>query len=741
MEAARRPRRRRGLLPPHPQGRHHPPRDARLLPRLLPGPRRRVEAGPAPAPGREGAAADGPEPGGRGPGPGPGDGDRRARRVVGQPREGDRRLEADAPRRSRVDRGARGAGPALSQDREVERAPRSDEGGRRAPARDRRQGPDCQAARDRRRLPRPAQARRDGDQHLTTPSSSSIPITGARSTSWPPSTSISAAGTTSSGSSPARPSSAGAPTAERVEILREVANLWSERFGNYAQAIRPLERLLELAPRDARRRGPAEGHLHPAPPVAAADRAARPRGRPGLRARPGSSGSPRWRGSPPSGSATTGCRSRSTTGSWPTPRPPRPTPPTRSASLAGLYEREKRWLALAEILRRQRERTDDPAEAVPLLEKLGALFADRIGAPAQAAEALREILDLDPGHGKALRTLRELYAHAADYDGLERLYGSLDQWDELVDALVAIADRMDEQAPRLAVLERAARVAQRLADEDAARGKAPTRGDASDKAARVWERVLTVEPDHADAARALAPIYHPGREVVAPGPGPRDPARPRARRRRPPPHPVRDSDHLRGQAGLAGPGLRLDRARRRSRSRRRGPDHGPAPPGPGARAVARGRGRARPPPRAAEGSGGPAPPPPRAGPDRRRPAPRPRQGARLPAPGPGPRSRGRRRRDPARGAGHPAPRLAGGAGLDPAPRRPRRTRPPGRPPVPGGGRSRRSAWPTSTRRPGPTARSSRSTRPRSARCTPWPRSRSRAATGRGSIRSSTPSCP
>ncbi len=38
--------------------------------------------------------------------------------------------------------------------------------------------------------------------------------------------------------------------AERAEILREVAALWIERFGNYGQAIRPLEQLLDMVPSD-----------------------------------------------------------------------------------------------------------------------------------------------------------------------------------------------------------------------------------------------------------------------------------------------------------------------------------------------------------------------------------------------------------------------------------------------------------------------------------------------------------
>ncbi|HTJ43734.1 MAG TPA: tetratricopeptide repeat protein [Kofleriaceae bacterium] len=299
----------------------------------------------------------------------------------------------------------------------------------------------------------------------------------------------------------------GAPVAERVAILREVADLWSERFGNFAQAIRPLERLLELSPTDAdalarlkdiytRRRQWRQliGLVQKEADAAhGADRRAKQSEMARLAAeRLGDSRlaieiyNQLLAESDPSSDLTEAL-----------------------AALAGLYEREKRWLALAEILRRQRERVKTAAEAVPILERLGALLADRAGAPSLAAQVLGEILELDPSHGKALRTMRELYAQAHDYDGLEGLYGKLGQWDELVDALVGIADRMDDKAARLAVLERAAGVAQKRAEAAPSEGgpKKGQKADAFDRASRVWERVLGVDPHHAGAAAALAPIY------------------------------------------------------------------------------------------------------------------------------------------------------------------------------------------------------------------------------------------
>ncbi len=298
------------------------------------------------------------------------------------------------------------------------------------------------------------------------------------------------------------------PLAERIAILRETADLWVERFGNHAQAIRPLERILELSA-----------------PAADADTVARLKDIYTRRRQ--------WR-------QLIGLLGKEAEAAEGDERRLKMTEMARLAAervgdnrlaielhnhvlarfadaaelgetlaaLANLYEREKRWLALAEILRRQRDRAPSPAEAVALLEKLGALLSDRVGAPAQAAEAFVEILKLDPGHVRALRTLRELYAAAGDYDRLEQLYGDLGQWDELVDALGAIADRLDDKAARLGVLERAAHIAQRRAD--AAAGAAPDHaipGPVADKLARVWERVLGVDAHNATAAAALAPLY------------------------------------------------------------------------------------------------------------------------------------------------------------------------------------------------------------------------------------------
>jgi tetratricopeptide (TPR) repeat protein len=291
--------------------------------------------------------------------------------------------------------------------------------------------------------------------------------------------------------------------AERVALLREIADLWAERFGNFANAIKPLERIVELSPGDPdavarlkeiytkRRQWRALIDVlgREASVLDGADR----RAKQGEMARLAAErlGDTRLAieiynsvlaelGDAGEGGETL-------------------------AALAALYEREKRYLALAEILHRQRAaRGVTGKEAIALLEKLGQIYADRLGAPQQAAAAWQDVLEIEPAHAKALRTLRELYATAGDFAGLERLYARLGQQEELVDALLAIADRLEARAARLPLVERAAQLAQQRAD-DAARGSAG--GQALERARQVWERVLSVDPQHTAAATALAPIY------------------------------------------------------------------------------------------------------------------------------------------------------------------------------------------------------------------------------------------
>ncbi|HRI50804.1 MAG TPA: hypothetical protein PLW65_11535, partial [Pseudomonadota bacterium] len=163
-------------------------------------------------------------------------------------------------------------------------------------------------------------------------------------------------------------------------------------------------------------------------------------------------------------------------------------------ALSALYEREKRWAALIEIISRQKSRTRDVKGQVGHLERIGTLLAEKLLAPTQAVEVYREIVRLQPTHQKAMRTLRELYGQAGQYEELEKLYGQQAQWDELCEVLMGLAERVERPEQKIDLYLRAARVAK-------------TELHSQERAQKAYERVLLVDENYLTAAQALAPIY------------------------------------------------------------------------------------------------------------------------------------------------------------------------------------------------------------------------------------------
>ena len=157
-------------------------------------------------------------------------------------------------------------------------------------------------------------------------------------------------------------------------------------------------------------------------------------------------------------------------------------------------EREKDFATVAEVLERRVDAAPDDAARLVSLQKLGAVYAERLKDPAAAARTWRRVLVLSPGHAKALRVLRESYVAAGDWDGLEELYASQGDWEGLVDFLSSAADKATEPQVKLDISFRAARIFEEKLH-------------APERATRSYERVLSVSPTDARAAAALVPIY------------------------------------------------------------------------------------------------------------------------------------------------------------------------------------------------------------------------------------------
>jgi tetratricopeptide (TPR) repeat protein len=165
--------------------------------------------------------------------------------------------------------------------------------------------------------------------------------------------------------------------------------------------------------------------------------------------------------------------------------------------LATLYDRERRWPALIEVLERQRlnaHAQNDATGELALLERRGTLLHDRLGATQAAIDVFKRIQELQPKNARAARALREIYAQSGDYSALESLYAEHGAFGDLCDQLTSLADRTADMAARTRLLERVALIAQEKLNQP-------------ERALKAYERILATDPRNRAAALALLPLY------------------------------------------------------------------------------------------------------------------------------------------------------------------------------------------------------------------------------------------
>ena len=281
-----------------------------------------------------------------------------------------------------------------------------------------------------------------------------------------------------------------APT-EKVALYHRIAKLWTEKFGNHHNAIVALEKILEIDAKDSSARttlreiytrgrswralldllrrdlpslGPDERRTHLAEMAAlAAERLA---------------------------------DLRQAIGLWNEVLEVAPGDRSAVTALAGLYEREKRWPALAEILSRLAESAgaDGTPEGCALLERRGLILLEKMGAGQAALDTLRRVNAAQPENPRVLRALREAYSQIGDIDALEMLYSSRHAWDDLCDVLSALADRTADMRLRTRAFERVA---------DIARNKLGQ----TERVIKAYEGILATDPTNRAIARQAADLY------------------------------------------------------------------------------------------------------------------------------------------------------------------------------------------------------------------------------------------
>ncbi|HTM45397.1 MAG TPA: tetratricopeptide repeat protein, partial [Polyangiaceae bacterium] len=157
-------------------------------------------------------------------------------------------------------------------------------------------------------------------------------------------------------------------------------------------------------------------------------------------------------------------------------------------------ERAKDWPALVEALEKRIDATPGAEAQIALLQKLGGVYADQLADQGKALEVWRRVVDLQPGHSRALRYLREAYLASQDFDALEQLYASQNDFDGLAEVLGHAAEKTDDVKIKIDLSYRAARVYSESLGQ-------PTR------AFRSYERILAADPQDTRAANELIPIY------------------------------------------------------------------------------------------------------------------------------------------------------------------------------------------------------------------------------------------
>ena len=275
---------------------------------------------------------------------------------------------------------------------------------------------------------------------------------------------------------------------QRVETYLRVARLWIERFSNYNKATQPLERVLEIEPSNEDALGMLTDIYRKRRSWAALfdllekrlesvdddserlDLQAEMARLAGDRLRDKTKALSLWRAVAENG----------------------PEPGAAIAEWVRLAEKERNWSALVDALGRMAE--VHPDKRLTCLQKMGALYADKLGDHEAAISVWRQVVDADPSNARVMRTLREAYIAAQRWDELESLCGQLGDWEGLVTALGNAAERADQPQTTVELSFRAARIYEDEIGEP-------------HRAFRSYERVLAVDADNVRAARALIPIY------------------------------------------------------------------------------------------------------------------------------------------------------------------------------------------------------------------------------------------
>ncbi len=288
-----------------------------------------------------------------------------------------------------------------------------------------------------------------------------------------------------------RQAQASSQPAEKVALYHRVAQLWMDKFNNHHNAVAALEKVLELVPSEEK----ARATLREIYTRARSWRALLDFMRRELPLLDGGARQARLAEMAVL-AADRLADLRQAIGLWNEVLQAAPHDRDAAVVLSVLYEREKRWPALAEMLGRLAESAggESTPEGCTLLEKRGLILFEKLGAPAAAVDVLSRVRRSQGENPRVLRALRDAYTEMGDFDSLEALYSSRGAWEELCEVLSQVAERTSDMAVRTRLLGRVA---------DAARGKL----NQPERVLKAYEGILATDPENRTVARAAAELY------------------------------------------------------------------------------------------------------------------------------------------------------------------------------------------------------------------------------------------
>ncbi len=163
-------------------------------------------------------------------------------------------------------------------------------------------------------------------------------------------------------------------------------------------------------------------------------------------------------------------------------------------ALERLYERDKNWSALADVLSKRVYVIEDEQERGLALMKLGQIQSDRLNNTEASVQTYEDLLAIDPENFRAKDSLKKAYIELERWDALENFFERSEAWPDYVRQLESLAGTVSNPATQVDLLFRAADVwTNHLGDEG--------------RSTKALERVLSIDETNYDAAVRLAPVY------------------------------------------------------------------------------------------------------------------------------------------------------------------------------------------------------------------------------------------